>query len=72
MLLTTIDLGAERCNDLLAVTIIPGNRYFRLEGKRGIFQQLLPLEAEEREGQLHREICPLHEWWVPRNEGAHF
>ncbi len=37
-------------------SIIPGNRYFRLEGKRGIFQQLLPLEAEEREGQLHRVI----------------
>ena len=29
-----------------------------------IFHQKLPLEAEEREGQLHREISPLHEWWV--------
>jgi hypothetical protein len=46
------------------VAIIPGNRYFRLEGKRGIFHQLLPLEAEGREGRFHREICPFDQWWV--------
>ncbi len=27
-----------------------------LEGERGIFHQLLPPEAEGREGRLHREI----------------
>ncbi len=40
---------------LLKGSIIPGNRYFRIGEERGIFQQLLTLEAEEREGQLHRE-----------------
>ncbi len=29
-----------------------------LEGERGIFHQLLALEAEGREGQLHREVEP--------------
>ena len=58
MLLTTIDLGAERCNDLLAGSIIPGNRHSGHPTEKFIFQQLLTLEAEEREGQLHREIEP--------------
>ncbi len=40
----------------------PGNRYFRVEGEKFIFQQLLPLEAEGREGQLHRGICPITKW----------
>ena len=38
------------------VNIFPGNLNFGPEGKKGIFQQLLPLEAEGREGQLHRGI----------------
>ena len=33
------------------VTIIPGNLNSASDGKKGIFQQLLALEAEEREGQ---------------------
>ncbi len=41
-----------------AVTIIPGNRYFRLGGEGGVFHQLLPLEVQGDEGRLHREICP--------------
>ena len=40
----------------LVVTIIPGNRYFRLEGKSYYFNRNMPLEAEERERQLHRGI----------------
>jgi len=29
-----------------------------------IFHQNMPLEAEEREGQLHREIQTPYVWWV--------
>ncbi len=43
-------------------TIIPGNRYFRLEGKSYYFTRNMPLEAEGREGQLHRGICPITKW----------
>ena len=39
------------------VLIIPGNLNSVHPTEKFIFQQLLPLEAEEREGQLHREIC---------------
>ena len=38
------------------VNIIPGNLNSGQPTEKFIFQQLLPLEAEEREGQLHREI----------------
>ena len=31
--------------EAINIVVIPGNRYFRLEGERGIFQQLLPLEV---------------------------
>ncbi len=45
------------------VTIIPGNRYFRLGEERGIFQQLLPLEAEGREVRLHLQL----KFWIVNN-----
>ncbi len=41
---------------VLADNIILGNRNFRIGEEKFIFQQLLPLEVEGREGQLHREI----------------
>ncbi|MFB3061215.1 MAG: hypothetical protein ACE10C_07570, partial [Candidatus Binatia bacterium] len=43
----------------MIVSIIPGNLNSAPEGKKGIFQQLLPLEAEGREGQLHRVVFTL-------------
>ena len=49
-------------------SIIPGNRYFRLGGKRGVFHQLLPLELQGYELRFHREIQPFGEWWVPRRQ----
>jgi len=58
VILTTIDLGAKRCNDLLAGSIIPGNLNFGSEGEKFIFQQLLPLEVQGHEGQFHRETTP--------------
>ncbi len=69
MLLTTIDLGAERCNDLLAGSIIPGNIDSDSEGESYYFNRNTPLEAEGREGQLHREIQPHGEWWVTETGG---
>ena len=36
--------------------IIPGNRNYGHPTEKLIFQQLLPLEVQGYEGQLHREI----------------
>ena len=49
MLLTTIDLGAERFNDLLAGSIIPGNLNSGHPTEKCIFQQLLPLSPNGQE-----------------------
>jgi len=54
----------------LVVTIIPGNRYFGHTTEKFIFQQLLPLGAEGREGQLHREAFP-HFCWLPSSSPNH-
>ncbi len=40
---------------VLVTNIIPGNLNSGIMVEKFIFQQLLPLEAEGREGQLHRE-----------------
>ena len=52
---------SKACFWVLADNIFPGYRNSNHPTEKLIFQQLLPLEAEEREGQLHREICPLYE-----------
>jgi len=64
VLLTTIDPETEGDNDFLVVKIIPGNRYFRLEGNSYYFNRNMPLEAERREGRLHRVTCLFDVWWV--------
>ena len=48
----------------LMVDIIPGNLNSNQPMEKFIFHLKLPLEAEEREGQLHRDIQPHDEWWV--------
>ncbi len=55
MLLKTIDSKTEGGNEFLVVTIIPGNRYFGLEGNSYYFNRNMPLEANEREGRFHRK-----------------
>ncbi len=59
-MLKTIYSETKRCNNFLEVTIIPGNLNFRLEGKSYYFNRNMPLEAEGREGQLHRVIDTSH------------
>jgi len=56
VLLTTIDLGAERCNEFLVVTIIPGNRNSNHPTEKLRLHQLLPLAIKGYELRLHRAI----------------
>ena len=56
-----IGLESRGSNEKAGVTIIPGNLNSSHPTKKCIFQQLLPLEADGREGQLHREIQPFDE-----------
>ncbi len=47
-----INLEKQNGNYFLEGSIIPGNRYFRLEGKSYYFNRNMPLEINGREGAM--------------------
>jgi hypothetical protein len=52
-------MGDRLCwteQEFFQVAIIPGNRYFRLDGQSVCYWGNLPLEVMGREGRFHRVI----------------